>query len=224
MKIKPIRNDRLSDKVVKEILKMIKNGDLKPGDKLPTETIFAEQFGVSRGILREALTTLQAQGYIRRKPKDGTYIKDNMESEMINSSITDVLKKAAYRDLLEFRDALEVKMVEKVIERASDDDIEEVLEILKKGEDQDFSSDVDYYFHYKLAQLSGNTFIMNFIDTYFDLIAEIATKSRKNLERQKEIQNEHMAILKTIQNRDKRAAQEAVKKHMAMVDKTVMNF
>ncbi len=224
MKIKPIRNDRLSDKVVKEILTMIQDGYLKPGDKLQAENFLAEQLGVSRGILREALTILQAQGYIRRKPKDGTYIMENMESEFVNRSIADILKKSAYRDLLEFRDALEVKMVEKVIERASDEDIEDIFDILKAVENEDFSSNIDYYFHYKLAQLSRNTFFMNFIDTYFDLIAEIAIESLKNSKRQQEAEKEHFAIVKAIKDRDKEAARKAVKEHMAMVYKNVMGI
>ncbi len=224
MKVMPIRNDRLSDKVVHEILTQIKNGSLKQGDKLPAENLLAEQFGVSRGILREALTILQSQGYIRRKPKDGTYINADAHSELVNSSVDNVLKNATYRELMEFREALELKMVEKVIERADESDIEEISEIFSLDEKDESENNMDYYFHYKLAQVSRNSFFMNFIDTYYDLIYEIAKNSRKDPERQKLIFEEHMAIFEAIKARDKNAAAEAVKHHMNMVVEKAKNI
>ncbi|WP_312643245.1 FadR/GntR family transcriptional regulator [Hydrogenoanaerobacterium sp.] len=224
MEIKPVRNDRLSDKVVNQIVNMMREGSLKPGDKLPNETLFAEQFGVSRGILREALTQLQAQGYIRRKPKDGTYIQDNIQGKLMNESVNEVLKKATYSDLLDFRETLESKMVERVIERASDEEIEELFEGLEVAGNDEAQHTIDHYFHYKLAQASRNIFFMNFIDTYYDLINEIAVKGHRDQVRRNQIAEEHAAIAKAVANRDKEAAKQAVCYHMRMVDMRVENM
>lgn len=221
MNIKPIRNDRLSDKVVETILSMIKDGTLKAGSKLPNETVLAEQFGVSRGILREALTLLQSQGYIRRKPKDGTYVQPEVHSMLMSQSVSDVLKKATYSDLLEFRAALEQYVVEKAIDRATDEELEELMEILKVQNDAEVPRSVDYYFHYKLAEVSKNIFYMNFIDTYYDLIAEIADRSHKDEVRRKQIEQEHLEIARALITRDKKAAVKAVKHHLNMVDKSI---
>lgn len=222
MEIIPVRSDRLSDKIVSQIINMIKEKSLKAGDKLPNEELLAEQFGVSRGILREALTRLQAQGYIRRKPKDGTYIEDNIQGMLMNESVNDILKKATYSDLLDFRETLELKMVERVIERAGDEEIEELMEGLSGTSSEEIINDMDHYFHYKLAQMSKNVFFMNFIDTYYDLITEIASKSHRNQARCDQIAKEHQAIATAIANRDKEAARKAVLHHMEMVDKTVI--
>lgn len=221
MDIQPIRTDRLSDKIVNQLIAMMKEGKLKANDKLPNEALLAEQFGVSRGILREALTQLQAQGYIRRKPKDGTYIQDDVQNLLMNESVNELFKKTTYSDLLDFRETLELKMVERVIERASDEEIEEMIEGLGIADSEEIQHDMDHYFHYKLAQASKNIFFMNFIDTYYDLITEIATKSNRDQVRRNQIAEEHMAIAKAIAARDKKAAQEAVMHHMKMVDKTV---
>lgn len=221
MNIKPIRNDRLSDKVVETILGMIKDGTLKAGSKLPNETVLAEQFGVSRGILREALTLLQSQGYIRRKPKDGTYVQPEVHSMLMSQSVSDVLKKATYSDLLEFRAALEQFVVEKAIDRATDEELEELMDILKAQNDAEAPRSVDYYFHYKLAEVSKNVFYMNFIDTYYDLIAEIADRSHKDETRRSQIEREHLEIAKALIKRDKKAAIEAVRHHLEMVDKSI---
>ncbi len=222
MDIRPIRTDRLSDKIVNQMVTMMREGTLKPGDKLPNEALLAEQFGVSRGILREALTQLQAQGYIRRKPKDGTYIQDDIQSLLMNDSVNELFKKTTYSDLLDFRETLELKMVERVIERATDEEIEEIIEGLGIADTEELQHDMDHYFHYKLAQASKNIFFMNFIDTYYDLITEIANRSNHDQVRRNQIAEEHMAIAKAIEARDKKAAREAVMHHMKMVDKTVI--
>ncbi|GAU77195.1 FadR/GntR family transcriptional regulator [Fusibacter sp. 3D3] len=222
MDIRPIRTDRLSDKIVNQMIMMMREGHLKSGDKLPNEGLLAEQFGVSRGILREALTQLQAQGYIRRKPKDGTYIQDDIQSMLMNDSVNELLKKTTYSDLLDFRETLELKMVEKVIERASDEEIEDIIEGLGVADNEEVQHDMDHYFHYKLAQASKNIFFMNFIDTYYDLISEIAVKSNRDQVRRNQIAEEHLAIAQAISKRDKDAAKNAVLHHMKMVDKTVI--
>lgn len=221
MDITPLRYDRLSDKIVKQMIQMIRDGSLKAGDKLPNETVLSEQFGVSRGILREALTRLQSQGYIRRKPKDGTYIQEGIQSMLMNESVNELLKKATYSDLLDFRETLELKMVERVIERASDEEIEELFDGLGVADNEEIQHNMDHYFHYKLAQASRNIFFMNFIDTYYDLISEIANRSHRDQERRNQIAEEHLAIAKAIAKRDKNAAREAVLHHMRMVDKKV---
>ncbi len=221
MNIEPIRNDRLSDKVVESILNMIKDGTLKAGSKLPNETLLAEQFGVSRGILREALTLLQSQGYIRRKPKDGTYVQPEVHNMLMSQSVSDVLKKATYSDLLEFRGALEQIVVEKAIDKATDEELDELMEILTVQNDAEVPRSVDYYFHYKLAEVSKNIFYMNFIDTYYDLIAEIADRSQKDEVRRTQIEQEHLQIATALVNRDKKAAVKSIKHHLSMVDKSI---
>ncbi|SCY44880.1 FadR/GntR family transcriptional regulator [Alkaliphilus peptidifermentans] len=221
MDITRVSHDRLSDKIVNQIINMIREGSLKPGDKLPNETILSEQFGVSRGILREALTRLQSQGYIRRKPKDGTYIQDDAQNKLMNESVDELLKKATYSDLLDFRETLELKMIERVIERAGDEEIEELFDVLGVADNEEIQHNMDHYFHYKLAQASRNIFFMNFIDTYYDLISEIANRSHRDQERRNQIAEEHLAIATAIANRDKAAARKAVLHHMRMVDKKI---
>lgn len=217
MRVTPVRAERLSDKVVRQILEMIHDGDLQPGAKLPTETQFAEQFGVSRGVIREAMTQLQAQGYVRRRPKDGTYIQEDVQDKFTRP-VSDALKKATYQDLLDFRESLETKMVEIVVDRASDEEIEEIIESLIPSETSEPAS-VDHYFHYKLAEASKNVFYMNFIDTYYDLIEEMAQQNMKDQRRSDQIATEHDAIAHAIARRDKIAAREAMSYHMRMVRK-----
>lgn len=213
----PVRNERLSDKVVAQILAMIHDGEIKPGQKLPSEVLFSEKFAVSRGVIREAMIQLQALGYIRRKTKDGTFIQKDV-IEKLSKPVSDALKEATFGDLLDFRDSLESRMVEIIIDRASDEEIED----LQNSLDADSSKltgqfSLDHYFHYKLAQASRNIFYMHFIDTYYDLIEELASANKKQAGTVQSISEEHMNIVEAIAKRDKQAAHHAMSHHINMV-------
>ena len=221
MAFKSIRNDRLSDKVALEIIQKIQSRELAPGDKLPPENQLADILGVSRGILREALTVLQARGYIRRKPKDGTYVSETLEAERLNGSVMSVLKKGSYLELIEMREGLEMKVVEVAVRRASDEDILDLIEQLESGQGDEVHSNIDHYFHFRLAELSGNSLFMSFIDMYYDLISEIAQQSRKNLSRRDAIEAEHLAIAYAIRDRNLEEARRAVQHHMKQVAQAV---
>lgn len=212
----PIENERLSDKVVRAIMNQIKEGVLKPGDKLPNELELAEELCVSRGILREALTILQARNYIYRKPKDGTFINPNA-LDIINSSGGITLKEGTYSDLIEMRICLEQRIVEKIIDHASDEEIAELFDLVSDSEQKTGARSIDHYFHYHLAELSHNAMFVNFIDSYYDVIDEVASKTTKSHSRKQEIYNEHYAIVQALQARDKEKAKAQVVQHLKIV-------
>ena len=200
-----ITNERLSDKVAQSIIEQIETGELKPGDKLPNELELAEELGISRGILREALTILQAREYIVRKPKDGTLVNPDI-MEILRSKNGISLKEATYIDLLEMRECVEERVVEKVVDLASDEKILELEEFLNPIQEQINGNSVDYYFDYKLAELSQNAMFVNFIDTYYDVIDELTKKTTQKKSRKTEINQEHRKIVEYIVKRDKEKA------------------
>lgn len=220
MKFNTIKNDRLSDQVVREIIRLIDEGELKPGEKLPTETLFAENLGVSRGVLREALNILQVQGYIRRKPRDGTYIRDLGDQKTFEKPIISMFKKASYRDLIEMRTSLEQKVVELVIERATD---EEIMNLKMKVNDEEISKSSDQDFHLNLAELSKNILLINFIGLYYDMVREIAENNYKSPKRREEVVKEHNGILSAVERRDVEEAKKAILSHMTNMKKIIDN-
>ncbi len=216
MKFEKIQSENLSNRVASQLINSIEEGTLKPGDKLPSETELAVELGISRGILREALTILQFQGFISRKPKDGTYIRKIDVEKISANSMTESLKMATYLDLIEMREALEVKAIELTILRAKDEEIKEVKDYLESIDINDENYNIsDYNFHQKLAELSENTLLVNFIDNYYGLIKELAEKSNRNLERKREILVEHKAIIDAILLRDQKLAKEMLIHHLS---------
>lgn len=212
-----VSNERLSDRVVRQLVQMIHAGELPVGSKLPTETVMAQQLGVSRGILREALNILQSRGYITRLPREGTLVCQVSDSD-IGNSITTQVKSAEYIDLLEFREAMECKVVQKVIELATDEEIETLFELIEPAaEEAAVSKSIDYYFHYRMAKYSRNKLFVVFLDMYYDTINEIAARSYQDKQRQVEVKKEHYAIADAIRRRDAGAAIQAVQTHLRRV-------
>lgn len=216
--MRPVENKSRSEQIAGRILKMIEDGELHEGEKLPSEPEFAKQLGISRGILREGLAQLKAQGIISRKPKGGTYIlplagsKDDMAE-----SAQRMIKISSFRNIMEMRDAIEQKAAVLAVDRATDEELEELREIVMRSEQHTGEDDLDFYFHYRLVELSGNSIFMGIVNTYFGEIRQIRDRNLNNSSHRSEVQNEHLAIVDAICRRDRVAAVMAVEAHMRRI-------
>ena len=216
MNFHPIQDQRLSDRIAQQFTQAMQSGELTVGTRLPPEAQLADQLGVSRGILREALTILEARGYLSRTPKGGTFIKSVVGDSF--ASLSEELRHATYRDLLEFREVMECRAVQNIIRTASDEQIDALYSLLDEPpEEAEAASQLDRYFHFQLAKLSGNRLFSCFIDTYYELIREIKTRSMRTESRRAAVIREHRAILDALRARDVEAAQERVRRHLDAV-------
>ena len=209
----PIHDERLSDKVTRQLLNAMRAGDLEVGSRLPPEGRLAEELGVSRGILRESLTVLEARGFLKRTPKEGTIVQ-SVQGDEVGRMLSTQLHRATYRDLLEFREVIECRSVETIVKSATDAEIDELARLLEQTPE---SRDVDHYFHYRLTELSGNTIFASCIDSYYELIREISRKNLQNEQRRERVEQEHLAIVDALRARDARAARHAVRAHINAV-------
>ncbi len=217
MNFHPIQDQRLSDRIAQQFTQAMQSGELTVGTRLPPEAQLADQLGVSRGILREALTILEARGYLSRTPKGGTFIK-SVVGDSFARSLSEELRHATYRDLLEFREVMECRAVQNIIHTASDEQIDALYGLLDEPpEEAEAASQLDRYFHFQLAKLSGNRLFSCFIDTYYELIREIKTRSMRTESRRAAVMREHRAILDALRARDVEAAQERVRRHLDAV-------
>ena len=216
-----IRNDRLSDKAVQQLAQRIRTGELPVGTRLPSESDLAAQLGVSRGILREALTILQMQGYISRAPRSGTVVQSISGNETGNSFMT-LLRSCEHKSLIEFREAVECRAVRSAIRTASQKDIGSLFNLL----DTPLSSSErrpDYYFHYRLAEISGNPLFCAFIDLYYDTIREKDIFLTDNTKTLQIMVQEHVKIAEAIRNRDLKSAIAAMRSHLHRVEKNTFS-
>ncbi len=217
---RPIRNDRLSDKVAERIIQLIRAGELPVGARLPNEGDLAQRLCVSRGVLREALTVLQVQGYISRTPREGTIIQ-RVNGQEMGAELSKRLRAAQYRELLEFREVMECRVVQNVIQLASDEELDRLQALADNAPGALLPKSPDYYFHYRLAELSGNSLFTVFIDMYYDMIQEMAVVSHQNKARLNGQQREHQRILDAIRQRSVSKAAAAVRTHLKNVQRAV---
>ncbi len=218
MSFQPIQDQRLSDRIAEQFTRAMREGELTVGTRLPPEAQLAEQLGVSRGILREALTILEARGHLSRTPKGGTVITSVIGDDLART-LSKQLRQATYRDLLEFREVMEYRAVENIVRIATDEQLQSLEELLQDEQQQ--VSQIDRYFHYQLAVLSGNSLFSSFVDTYYELIREIKVKSLQTKERKAAIRREHLAILNALKARNAELARECVRLHLNAVRRSV---
>ena len=215
---KPLDTEKLSGKVITQIENLINSGVLKPGDRLPPERELSLELRVSRSILREALKTLEGLGYLYRQTGNGTFVR---EINAVDSAffMSDLIKRATFLDYLEAREMLEQKVVQLVIERASDDELKEIDKIISLLEASELNSESVIQFHHKLALLTKNIVLIKFMLANWELHKNLvlATNVEEDEGREKSVANEHKAILEAIKQRNVEKAQLAVLNHLGNV-------
>jgi DNA-binding FadR family transcriptional regulator len=155
------------------------SGDLKPGDKLPTEHEFAKQLGVGRNSIREAIKMLSSIGVVKVKRGAGTFIAESMSSSILNPLILSlVFEQGASEELLELRFLLDEGVAELIIEKASDQDIkrledanQHLSEESRKEHHDNLHAlrDVDLNFHRLFYDLVGNTLLNKIAQAIYTL-------------------------------------------------------
>ncbi|MBJ3792362.1 FadR family transcriptional regulator, partial [Bacillus sp. OA1] len=135
MEYKSIKPKKIYEEVSEAILTMIKNGTLKPGDKLLPVHQLAEQFQVGRSAVREALSALRAMGLIEMKQGEGTYVK-NFDSSSLTKSLNNrlLMKKEDILNLLEVRKVLEVGAVRVAAAKRTEDNLKNMKHWFPAGQ------------------------------------------------------------------------------------------
>ncbi len=180
MNFGPLRQRRLSDDIVARLEAMILEGTLKAGERLPAERVLAEQFGVSRPSLREAIQKLAAKGLLSSRQGGGTYVCENLCSTF-SDPLMHLLENNvdAQRDLLEFRHTLEGSCAYYAALRATDMDRQRLGEAFERLQDcygragevtRAEEGAADASFHLAIAEASHNAVLLHTIRGLFDLL------------------------------------------------------
>jgi GntR family transcriptional regulator, transcriptional repressor for pyruvate dehydrogenase complex len=217
---KPLGTEKLSEKAITQIEDLINKGVLKPGDKLPPERELSLELHVSRSILREALKTLEGLGYLYRRTGGGTFVREISDW---NSGLflSDMIKRATLLDYLEAREMLEQKVVQLVIERASDEELKEIDKIIALLEGPELNSELVLQFHHKLALMTKNIVLIKFMLANWELHKNLVIANNVVMDegRTKTVAREHKAILTAIKERNVEKARQAVLTHLNNIRK-----
>ncbi|AMO78815.1 MULTISPECIES: FCD domain-containing protein [Pseudomonas] len=231
MAFNQVRQRRLSDDIVERLEAMILEGTLKAGERLPAERVLAEQFGVSRPSLREAIQKLVAKGLLVSRQGGGNYVAQSLGSTF-SDPLLHLLESnpEAQRDLLEFRHTLEGSCAYYAALRATEVDHQrltsafETLQACYQRNDKVSEEEgaADASFHLAIAEASHNTVLLHTIRGLFDLlkhnvVTNIGGMYAQRTETREQLMSQHRELYDAIMQGRAEEAREISHRHISYV-------
>ena len=222
-----IKHTKISEEIADQIKRLIIDGKLRPGDRLPPERELIKELGVSRPSLREALNSLVAMGFLEVKQAKRTFVK-SVTSKMIEDPLFLLIKADAQKifDLVEVRKAIESWGAFLAAQRASEEDIQRLEGIV-----QDMKSAVeqgrpwekqDTDFHLAVAQATHNTIQIHMMSTVYDLLMDYMSAIFAGIftdrDKARKLFQQHYQIFTAIKSRSSEKARERTLKHLDYVE------
>ncbi|MFD1849574.1 FadR/GntR family transcriptional regulator [Oceanobacillus bengalensis] len=221
IKLKSIKKNTLSNLVMDEIINLLINGDIKPGDKLPSEHELMEMLFVSRAVLREALSALETLGILKRKSREGTYVSREIGSRpfrlMLALSADDI------ETIIETRMTQELGFVTLAAEKITDEEIQQLKTTINNMRNRIGNYDeMDKEFHNIITSSVMNNVTSGIIEPLMDFFYKVYyTISNENRNIDITIQ-QHIAIYEALKNRDPFEAHKAMYIHLDHVRKRIL--
>ncbi|HIT65740.1 MAG TPA: FadR family transcriptional regulator [Candidatus Merdisoma merdipullorum] len=158
---KPIKKGKLSEIVVERLNAQIRSGELKSGEKLPTERALAESMGVSRTVIREAIRLMVDKNILELRNGRG-YVRQLTFDEIVTNICGSIVPgQISLLEIMEVRTVLELYIVKKAAENITEQQIEELQESIDKMDqlmkEGDKGSVEESAFHRGLAEAAGNS-------------------------------------------------------------------
>lgn len=224
--ISRISKPSLCDLIIDQLQNAIMRGDLPPGTKLPSERELAERLGVSRASVREALKAMSRMGVIDIRPGDGNYVAEVDPAQLARPmSYVIYLNSGNIQNLLELRRIVEVEATGLAAERATEDDIAEIEQVLAETEKRanamqlDEFLDFDMKFHKRVAAASQNVLLTQVNALLCELLREAGRRVAAIPEGRSAAVAAHRAIMDALKSRNAAKAREHAAAHLAAVKK-----
>jgi len=227
-----VQTKKVYMKIVEQVRDLIKEGRLKPGDKLPPEQILAEKFGTSRPSVREALSALEILGITESRGGKGNFIRDNLGSPLYEQRFKELEEEESPFELLEARKALETEIVSLAAKKATKEDIADIYESLNKMKGAMMNipgmMEFDREFHINIARAAHNNLLFSMMLHLNDLLKEklwinMKEKSWSIPGRPQKYFEEHTEIFNAIKNKDSEGARKRMYDHLAEVEKDLLS-
>ena len=224
----PARTHRprgLVGEIVANLAASIRAGDIKPGDKLPTEAEIMARFDVSRTVVRESLSKLQASGLVETRHGIGTFVLSPEEAGNFKIAADDFATIADVISVLELRISLETEAAGLAAQRRTPENLlvmETALHAFRDSIQRDSDAvPPDFQFHMEIARSTGNRHfadLMNYLGTMIIPRTRVNTAHNApegRLNYLQRVNTEHESIYNAIRDQDAQAARAAMRTHLA---------
>ncbi|RGP37499.1 FadR/GntR family transcriptional regulator [Pseudotabrizicola alkalilacus] len=212
------RTEHLPARIAAQFARQIQEGDLKPGDKLPTENTMSKNFGVSRTVIREAIAQLRNEGMIETRQGVGAFVIDR-PTRHIRLDDRRQMDTHGFRDLFQLRVPLEIEAAGLAATYHRAEHLRQLDEALQRmsvaGGDDGIVADLD--FHRIIAAATGNDYFVQFLGAVSDRILQTIVESRERTRLDEIVaivNREHTELRDAIAARDPVRARAAMRAHM----------
>jgi len=207
-------------RVVNQILQAITKKKLNPGGKLSSERELAEQFKISRPILREGISALSFLGIVQRKRGKGNYISSSLNTSIINNSFKYIVisKEKEVEDLLEARRAIECDLIGLAVYRRTPLHLEKLKQKIQELKNCSKTSpkrvQIDYEFHLVIGEAAKSRILQDLQLALRDKVIEIMKVGVYLPEALIKTEREHVLMYKAMKNSDVEMARKIMGNHI----------
>jgi GntR family transcriptional regulator, transcriptional repressor for pyruvate dehydrogenase complex len=219
MQLEPIKQDSVTEIVAQRLIRLLSEGILRPGDKLPAERDLALQLQVGRTTVREALKMLTMSGILEAKRGDGTYVRRDFGDFLARQiHLPLLLSNQEVNMIVEVREGLETKAARLAAIRASPEEIEEISVYRKmaqiEGRDIEVETELDMQFHNAIAKAAHNELLSQLMLSLHEMLRKYIKMASEYTDRLETTINEHQSIYQAIVSHDADAAALAMISHL----------
>lgn len=215
-----IKRKNISEQVVIYLQDYIIVNSLQPGDRLPTEASLADQLGVSRSSVREAVKVLESSGIIQVRPRDGIRVR-----QVGTQHLTDHLKLmlrldgVSLREMASARQEIEKAFITMIVQHADADDFCRMKAAIQRGREQtergESSTAADLDFHLALARATKNRVMIGLGGMLYEFFAALRGQVSPDKGKQRKSLDEHQQLLDALQAGEIAAAQHIMDIHLS---------
>lgn len=216
------RAPSLADTLAQRLREEIASGRLQPGERLPTEQMMSQTYGVSRPVVREAVGRLKHDGLVTSRQGAGAFVADASAASSFRIDIADFSDKEEIGAIVELLMAVEATATALAAERRSNEELGRIraqLEAMQLAIDRgEPGVDEDMAFHRAIAESTGNPFFRDLSQFLDRRVHQFIRTARSNTARHgglaQTVQREHEAIYAAIEKQDAPAARLAAEEHL----------
>lgn len=220
-----VKVSRVSKNIADQIQKAILNGELKVGDRLPSEDDLIRHFGVSKSSLREAYRTLEAYGLLEIKQgmNGGAFVKQ-VDIEVVKKGLENYLffLNPSLEEYTQFRIFNEPQIIKLAAGKITDKEVEElkknIAEMEQEPEGEKFNSHLDVEFHRRIAEIGGNPIASTIIESVQSALVRLKRIIMTDRDFLETVLRGHREIVAALEDRDPDKASYFMLKHINEVE------
>ncbi len=217
--LRPLERSRLYEEVGERLAEFVGESGMAPGDRFPAERDLAHRLRVSRTSVRQSFVVLQALGFVDVRHGEGVFLR---RTRGFGDSLAKLLeRRRRLPDVLEAREALEVKLAELAAAHRGEDDLTAMRAALNQMDAEvsagGLGTEGDAAFHHAIALAARNQVLLHLIDAMAEVIQESRVESLSEPGRPPRSLVAHRRILAAIESQSTKLAAEAMRLHLRVV-------